>query len=49
MLPDDDAAEVLRRLRDGTIIRFPGIGHVIHWAKTQEVINAAQGFLESQR
>lgn len=49
MLPDDDALEVIRRLRDGTLIRFPGIGHVIHWAKTQDVINAAQGFLESLR
>ncbi len=49
MLPDDDAAAVIRQLRDGTLIRFPGIGHVIHWAKTQDVINAACGFLESLR
>ena len=47
MLPDDDAGEVIRWLRDGTLIRFPGIGHVIHWARTQDVINAAHGFLES--
>lgn len=49
MLPDPDADEVIRRLRDGTLIRYPGIGHVIHWQKTQDVINAAHGFLESVR
>lgn len=49
MLPDEDADDVIRRLADGTLIRFPGIGHVIHWQKTRDVVNATHGFLETIR
>jgi pimeloyl-ACP methyl ester carboxylesterase len=49
MLPDADADEVIARLADGALMRFPGIGHLIHWARPQDVINAALGFLEAIR
>lgn len=47
MLTDDDARDVTGWARDLTHVRLNGVGHVIHVARTSELINAVHTFLES--
>ena len=47
MLPREDADAMLKRLTDGTLIEFPGIGHQIHWLDCGNLLRVTAGFLES--
>ena len=47
MLSDDDARQAEALLTDVTHIRLPGVGHLIHWLRTEELLRSVQGFLES--
>jgi pimeloyl-ACP methyl ester carboxylesterase len=47
MLMDDGANELERTLADGTRIRFPGVGHLIHGTQPEESLKVVVNFLES--
>ncbi len=47
MLSDSDADRIADWANDVTLLRFPGTGHVIHLAQTQQLVNHLHGFLES--
>lgn len=47
MLYDADVQMLKERTKDVVHIRMPGVGHAMHWQRTQEVVNLIFGFLES--
>lgn len=47
MLSDDDAERLLRGLSDATRIRFPDVGHLIHWEAPELALRHVLAFLES--
>jgi pimeloyl-ACP methyl ester carboxylesterase len=47
MLPAADARDIIKRLSDGTLIEFPGIGHQIHWLAQEATLRVVLGFVES--
>jgi pimeloyl-ACP methyl ester carboxylesterase len=47
MLIEADARFLMATLADGALIRFPGVGHLIHWARTRDVINHTLAFGET--
>jgi len=47
MLPRDDAQAMLTQIRDGTLVDFPGVGHLIHWMDCQNMLRVMMNFLES--
>ena len=47
MLPAEDARDIVNRLRDGTLVEFPRVGHQIHWMATEATLRVVIGFLES--
>jgi pimeloyl-ACP methyl ester carboxylesterase len=47
MLTEEDAQSLRRLVREATVIKFPGVGHLMHWARTQEIANHALAFLET--
>ena len=49
MLVDEDVAEFRRCVPDTMHIRLPGVGHMMHWQRTQEVTNLTFAFVESLR
>lgn len=48
-LTDADVELALERIRDVNVMRFPGVGHSIHTARTAEVVNAVSIFCETLR
>ena len=49
MLTDADVARLDAAVADCSTIRFPGVGHLIHWAATGSLLSATTAFLESLR
>ena len=47
MLPADDARHIIDQLRNVTLVRFVGAGHLLHWQRLEETVRAVIGFLES--
>jgi len=47
MLSEDDAAHLQSGLAEAIRIRFPGIGHLIHWETPEGVLRHVVAFLES--
>ena len=47
MLTDDDARLAESLMADVTRIRLPGVGHLIHWLRTEELLRSVQAFLEA--
>lgn len=47
MLTDKDAAQIELWSKNVTRIKVPGVGHLVHWSATQQLINLVLGFLES--
>jgi pimeloyl-ACP methyl ester carboxylesterase len=47
MLPGDDAQALEKHLNDCTRIDLPGVGHLLHWLATAEIVRYTVGFLES--
>jgi pimeloyl-ACP methyl ester carboxylesterase len=47
MLYDEDAVRLQRELANCTRIRFPGVGHLIHWTETEATLRYLSGFLGS--
>ena len=47
MLAGDDAQAMVRHLEDCTRIDLPGVGHLLHWLATEEIVRLTVGFLES--
>lgn len=48
MLTDSDAAFIGHCADDVTHVRLSGVGHIIHWERTQQLVNLLHGFLESR-
>jgi hypothetical protein len=46
MLIDTDA-DRLAALPDCCHVRFPGVGHLIHWLQPETTLRLVMGFLES--
>ncbi len=49
MLADADANGLVDAVADCSLIKFPGIGHLIHWSATGPLLSACTAFLESLR
>lgn len=49
MLVDEDVAEFRRHVPETLHIRLPGVGHMMHWQRTQEITNLTFAFVESLR
>lgn len=49
MLSESDLQSMNASMADLTSVRFPGVGHLIHWADTAGAIRVALNFLESLR
>ena len=49
MLTPDDASRYQRTARGSVTIRFPGVGHLLHWNATEATLRATLTFLESIR
>jgi pimeloyl-ACP methyl ester carboxylesterase len=47
MLPDEYAAALVAMLPRGLLVKLKGVGHNIHWLKTDDMIRLTLGFLES--
>lgn len=47
MLADEDVREVLIASNHVTLVKLHSCGHNMHWARTQDVANLANAFLES--
>jgi len=47
MLPDTDAAGLLKQVKDGICVDFPTAGHLLHWQVRAEASMQASAFLES--
>ena len=47
MLPDPDAAHLLKQLHDGICLDFPTAGHLLHWQVRAEASMQVSAFLES--
>ncbi len=47
MLPDTDAADLLKQVKDGICVDFPTAGHLLHWQVRAEASMQASAFLES--
>jgi pimeloyl-ACP methyl ester carboxylesterase len=47
MLPEADAQRFCTALPRGTVVRFSGAGHLLHWLRLEETVRAVLGFLES--
>lgn len=49
MLRPEDTRWLLEKLGDGAVVRFPGIGHLLHWQATEAVLRATLAWLEAAR
>ncbi len=49
MLTDTDVSRLNDSVADCSTIRFPGVGHLIHWSATAPLLSASIAFLESLR
>lgn len=49
MLTDEDAAACETLIADCTRVRMPQVNHLMHWSRTQDVVNVVTSFLESVR
>ncbi len=49
MLRPEDTRWLLEKLGDGAVVRFPGIGHLLHWQATEAVLRATLAGLEAAR
>lgn len=49
MLTDDDASSIETWCPEVVRLKFPGVGHLIHWLRTPDVINHTLAFLETAR
>ncbi|MCE9606562.1 MAG: alpha/beta hydrolase [Planctomycetia bacterium] len=47
MLVDADVERLRARAADVTHLRMPGVGHMMHWQRTQEIANYTFSFIES--
>jgi hypothetical protein len=47
MLADADVDSARTHIRSCNHVRMAGVGHGIHWQRTQEVINLVFSFIES--
>ncbi len=47
MLPDADAASAAALLAQGSLVKLPQVGHLIHWLAPEATARLACGFLES--
>jgi pimeloyl-ACP methyl ester carboxylesterase len=47
MLSDEDADQIIEGTPDTIRIRFPNVGHLLHWQATEATLRHVQGFLES--
>jgi pimeloyl-ACP methyl ester carboxylesterase len=47
MLVNEDVVEFRKHVEDVSLVRMPGVGHMMHWHKTQEIANLVFGFVES--
>jgi pimeloyl-ACP methyl ester carboxylesterase len=47
MLPRPAGEELMRWLPDGTLIEWPGTGHLIHWFQSDKTAKFLTGFLEA--
>ncbi len=49
MLVDEDVERMKSALPECLLVRFPGVGHLIHWTATERLVQVVVGFLESVR
>lgn len=49
MLRSEDTRWLLENLADGAVVRFPGMGHLLHWQATEAVLRATLSWLEAAR
>jgi pimeloyl-ACP methyl ester carboxylesterase len=49
MLRPQDTHWLLENLADGAVVRFPGVGHLLHWQATEAVLRATLAWLEASR
>jgi pimeloyl-ACP methyl ester carboxylesterase len=49
MLRPEDTQWLLENLADGAVVRFPGVGHLLHWQATDAVLRATLAWLEAAR
>jgi pimeloyl-ACP methyl ester carboxylesterase len=49
MLRAEDTRWLLENLADGAVVRFPGMGHLLHWQATEAVLRATLSWLEAAR
>lgn len=47
MLIDLDVIAARQHARDCTVVKFPGVGHLMHWQRPGEIANHALTFLEA--
>ena len=47
MLNDSDAEMMQREIDECLLVRFEGVGHLIHWMATEKTMRVVNGFLES--
>jgi pimeloyl-ACP methyl ester carboxylesterase len=47
MLPDADAASAAALLAQGSLVKLPQVGHLIHWLAPEATARLVCGFLES--
>jgi pimeloyl-ACP methyl ester carboxylesterase len=47
MLTDEDMARISQWVPELLHIRMPGVGHAMHWQRTQEIVNHTIAFVES--
>ncbi|WP_437221660.1 alpha/beta fold hydrolase [Planctomicrobium sp. SH661] len=47
MLTDSDAAQLQTSIEDCTLVPLKGAPHLLHWARTQEVLNLCHAFIAS--
>ena len=47
MLTDADAAALVERASDATLVKMPGVGHALHWGATQATLGHVLAFFAS--
>ncbi len=47
MLTNEDAQRAVTLMRQASHIRMEGVGHLIHWLRTEQLLRYVQAFLES--
>ncbi len=47
MLIDLDTILAKNAIADCTVVKFPGVGHLMHWQRPGEIVNHTLTFLEA--